>query len=198
MIYCLIHPLNREKQQSNDQNRKYTQEGYPNVHQCTHMYTHTHIFSSRICFCSELGVCVEQNSHRKGSASQIPEPGGNLEITVPFWPRVSIISLSLLPDLWAWWSVVISTVIDQSDWCIDNTNSRSDFTSKGPAHSFGLAENFRKEFMIKTFFGGLPWWHSGWESACQCRGYGFEPWSGKIPHATEQLSPCATTTEAAL
>ena len=34
--------------------------------------------------------------------------------------------------------------------------------------------------------------------ACQCRGHGFEPWSGKIPHATEQLSPCATTTEPAL
>ena len=30
---------------------------------------------------------------------------------------------------------------------------------------------------------------------CQCRGHGFEPWSGKIPHAAEQLSPCATTTE---
>ena len=26
--------------------------------------------------------------------------------------------------------------------------------------------------------------------------HGFEPWSGKIPHAVEQLSPCATTTEA--
>ena len=36
------------------------------------------------------------------------------------------------------------------------------------------------------------------ESACQCRGHGFEPWSGKIPHAAEQLSLCATTTEPAL
>ena len=36
---------------------------------------------------------------------------------------------------------------------------------------------------------GLPWWCSGWESACQCRGHGFEPWSGKIPHATERLGP---------
>ena len=27
-------------------------------------------------------------------------------------------------------------------------------------------------------------------------GHGFEPWSGKIPHDAEQLSPCATTTEA--
>ena len=45
---------------------------------------------------------------------------------------------------------------------------------------------------------GLPWWHSGWESTCQCRGHGFEPWSGSIPHAVEQLGPCATTTEPAL
>ena len=43
---------------------------------------------------------------------------------------------------------------------------------------------------------GLPWWSSGWESVCQCRGNGFDPWSGKIPHAAGQMSPCATTTEA--
>ena len=28
--------------------------------------------------------------------------------------------------------------------------------------------------------------------------YGFEPWSGRIPHAAEQLSPCTPTTEPAL
>ena len=44
---------------------------------------------------------------------------------------------------------------------------------------------------------GLPWWRSGWESACQCRGHGFEPWSGKIPHAAEWLGPWATITEPA-
>ena len=44
---------------------------------------------------------------------------------------------------------------------------------------------------------GLPWWRSGWESACQCRGHGFEPWSGKIPHAAERLGPWATITEPA-
>ena len=27
---------------------------------------------------------------------------------------------------------------------------------------------------------------------------GFEPWSRKIPHAVEQPSPCATTTEPVL
>ena len=42
---------------------------------------------------------------------------------------------------------------------------------------------------------GLPWWRSGWESACQCRGHGFESWSGKIPHAADQLGLWATTAE---
>ena len=54
-----------------------------------------------------------------------------------------------------------------------------------------------KKKLIQKDTCRLPWWHSGWESACRCRGHGFEPWSGKIPHATEQLSPCATTTEPA-
>ena len=49
---------------------------------------------------------------------------------------------------------------------------------------------------IKSFTG-LPWWRSGWESACQCRGHGFEPWSGRISHATEQLGPWATAAEPA-
>ena len=49
--------------------------------------------------------------------------------------------------------------------------------------------------VIKTRKQGRPWWCSGWESTCQCRGHEFDPWSGKIPHAAEQLSPCTTTTE---
>ena len=34
----------------------------------------------------------------------------------------------------------------------------------------------------------LPQWLSGKQSACQCGGHGFDPWSGMIPHATEKLS----------
>ena len=45
---------------------------------------------------------------------------------------------------------------------------------------------------VKVVYG-LPWWPSGIESAYQCRRCGFNPWSGKIPHAVEQLSPCTTT-----
>ena len=33
------------------------------------------------------------------------------------------------------------------------------------------------------------------ESACQCRGHWFDPWSGKTTRAMEQLSPCFTTTK---
>ena len=46
---------------------------------------------------------------------------------------------------------------------------------------------------IKNTSTGLSWWHGGCESACQCGGRGFGPWSGRIPHAAEQLGPCATT-----
>ena len=33
------------------------------------------------------------------------------------------------------------------------------------------------------------WWLSGKESTYQCRRHRFDPWSGKIPPAGEQLSP---------
>ena len=58
-------------------------------------------------------------------------------------------------------------------------------------HTLGAHPHYYKTAL------GLPRWRSGWEPACQCRGHGFEPWSGKIPHAAEQLSPCTTTTEPA-
>ena len=44
----------------------------------------------------------------------------------------------------------------------------------------------------------FPWWLSDKESSCQCRRQWFNPWSGKIPHAVEQLSLRVTTTEPVL
>ena len=40
----------------------------------------------------------------------------------------------------------------------------------------------------------VPWWLSGKESNGQWRRHGFHPWpwSGKTPHASEQLSLCTT------
>ena len=59
-----------------------------------------------------------------------------------------------------------------------------------PAHTLILSATLPLgSIAIKLLIRGLPWWRSGWESACQCRGRGFEPWSRKIPHAAEQLGP---------
>ena len=54
---------------------------------------------------------------------------------------------------------------------------------------------WRLHFVNLRIGMGLPWWSSGKESAWQCRGQGFNPWSGKIPHTSGQLSLCVTTTE---
>ena len=52
--------------------------------------------------------------------------------------------------------------------------------------------------MYKTVFKerqGLPWWLRDKESNWQFRNHGFNLWSRKIPHAMEQLGPCASTIE---
>ena len=50
--------------------------------------------------------------------------------------------------------------------------------------------NFCLKVLIKILPNTrLPRWHGGWESACQCRGHSFDPWSGKIPNTPEQLKP---------
>ena len=43
----------------------------------------------------------------------------------------------------------------------------------------------KSETMVQMGFSG----ENGQESACQCRGYWFDTWSQKIPHASEQLKP---------
>ena len=55
----------------------------------------------------------------------------------------------------------------------------------------------RRMMSTQECIAGLPWWRSSWESACQCRGRGFEPCSGTIPHAVERLGPWATIAEPA-
>ena len=54
------------------------------------------------------------------------------------------------------------------------------------------------DFGVKGRWRGLPWWLGGEESAYQCRRHMFDPWSGKIPYASEQLSLCARTIEPVL
>ena len=45
--------------------------------------------------------------------------------------------------------------------------------------------------------GGLPWWSVVKNPPASAEDR-FDPWSGKIPRAKEQLSPRATTTEPVL
>ena len=57
---------------------------------------------------------------------------------------------------------------------------------------FPYCDGQKSLFLIETWVVGLFWWYSGREATCQCRRHGFDPWSGKIPHVVEQLSPRAT------
>ena len=61
----------------------------------------------------------------------------------------------------------------------------------------GSWETFIVIIILKIFlFKGFPGGANGKESACQCKRTKSIPWSRKIPHAMEQLSPCSTALEA--
>ena len=102
-----------------------------------------------------------------------------------------LIDLNELSFTWFFWVYIASFFVERPNVIY------LPITSELPGISCFL-ESWAWFFVAyKTFIFGLPWWRSGWESACQCRGHGFKPWSGKIPHATEQLGPWATVTEPA-
>ena len=91
--------------------------------------------------------------------------------------------------------------------------SRADHSPQNKSQMIGiciwcwtiLPQNLRN---TKTTFGNEPWrsrntgglsqWLGGKESTCQWRRRRFDPWSGRIPHAAEQLNPCPTTIEPVL
>ena len=58
-----------------------------------------------------------------------------------------------------------------------------------------MFESIVNRINVKSFHHRFPQWSTGKESTFQCSRHGFDPWSGKIPYATGQLSPCATATE---
>ena len=60
-----------------------------------------------------------------------------------------------------------------------------------------LLRAMRSYLLFWMQWRGLPWWRNRWESASQCRRHGFALWFRK-PHASEQLSPRATTAEPVL
>ena len=68
----------------------------------------------------------------------------------------------------------------------------------GPSCHFTQSRFIKKTNKQTNIFLGLPWWLSGGEFTCQRRRHGYDPWSRRIPHATEQRSPSATTIEPVL
>ena len=79
-----------------------------------------------------------------------------------------------------------------------NRNGLRDAENKLVVLGVGCGSGGPDAPFLKKEWVGLPWWLSGKEPTCRCRRHRFDPWSGKIPHAVEQLSPRATITETVL
>ena len=94
----------------------------------------------------------------------------------------SILAWRIPMDRGAWWAIVHRVTKSQT-WL-------SNYTQRIITEKIIFMHNGIIERLL-----GLPWWLSGKEFACQCRRHGFNLWSGKIPHAEGQLSPCATNIE---
>ena len=69
---------------------------------------------------------------------------------------------------------------------------------QGQTRQGGGRGGWRKSEWQQNKYGGASLVAQCLRIRLQCRGHGFKPWSGKIPHAAKQLSPCATTTESLL
>ena len=69
-------------------------------------------------------------------------------------------------------------------------------TERGHLHC--MESSVGQAWLIRNMFEGASLVARGKEYASQCRRHRFEPWVWKIPHAVEQLSPCATTIEPVL
>ena len=114
-------------------------------------------------------------------------------------PRVSLLTRQNLLQLG--WEVLIhqpySPDTAASDfhlfWSLQNSLNRKNFNSLEDCRRYleqFFAQNIKS--FVKTDF---PAGAVVTNPPANCRGHGFEPWSGEIPHGTEQLSRCTTTTE---
>ena len=79
-------------------------------------------------------------------------------------------------------------LIVMKNWCFtscqgNSVEERIAFLTNGVetiGYTFGKKDETSPPQLqaVKKLLEGLPWWRSGWESACRCRGHGFKPWSG--------------------
>ena len=117
----------------------------------------------------------------------------------PFLLRTIFLNKDTTDNSLLSWPVLCTVGMFSSISGLYSRDVRSNLTVQPKHNSKKLSTDMTKCFLKHSFkksLPGLPWWSSGWESACQCRGHRFDPWSRKIPYASGQLSPWATTTEA--
>ena len=67
-----------------------------------------------------------------------------------------------------------SSMLNKDDILTMKTNDNENFQKNKYYHK--AQQRTFKHFI--NWFEGLPWWPSGKESTFQCRGCGFDPWSG--------------------
>ena len=126
-------------------------------------------------------------------------PGGSLGFGILIC-KIGRITEHTKYKLFSWRVTVASkTVPDSQSWIFFCA-----IATKGTTHPHPCPGNWLEDFFLRENNGKkpttwiFPWWSSGKESTCQCRGQRFNAWSRKIPHGAGQLSLCATMTEPTL
>ena len=75
------------------------------------------------------------------------------------------------------------TAVSQQNQNPRGTESESWSEDPWPIRVLSIIRNSKFSVFkpMSSWAGGLPWWLSGKEPACQCRRHRFSPWVGKIP-----------------
>ena len=88
------------------------------------------------------------------------------------------------------WLLKKASSIDDGDESKQERQNSEEIEVRQEKENLKKKKNIDIYIYIYIYIPGLPWWHRGEESACQCRRHRFSLWSRKIPQASEWLSPC--------
>ena len=135
-----------------------------------------------------LLMCWDNSNHSLWPTPKTSDILGRVHVPIPTWQINEAKSFRL------------------RDWplFIQLTGNRAVIQNQAWARNLGALStiqvqldkaHFINSVLLLTEHIGLPWSSTSFECACQCRGHGFDPWSGKIPHVVGHISQRATATE---